>query len=217
MRHERPAGAMLLRAISRSRIAEPKLMLLAVGAVVVTVLFIVALADTGDVWLVPLTALAIALIGAAIVLDLRRVISVGQGTPAVKTPPGRAIVVSTMPMTATEVLDALGPEDGEARSIMVSAPPGCGEEAGWSTSASTSAHTTQRPPPSPRCGAPASTPRTGSATATGAARSRTHLRCSRVVVVAHGIEADVYREHLDIHELKTRSVELHLREVLEAE
>ena len=62
----RPAGR---------RIAEPKLVLLAVGAVVVIVLCIVAIADTDAVWLVLLTALAIALIGGAIVLDMRRVIA----------------------------------------------------------------------------------------------------------------------------------------------
>ena len=122
----RHAGSIIPRQMAERRIAEPKLVLLAAGAVVVLLLCIVAIAETGDVWLVALTALAVGLIGGAIVLDLRRVIAATGDADEVEAPPGRAIVVSTMPMTAGEVLDAIGPVDGEASSIMVVCPAGLG-------------------------------------------------------------------------------------------
>jgi hypothetical protein len=64
-----------------SRIAEPKLILLALGAIAVMVLCIVGIADTDAVWLVLLTVLAVGLIALAIVVDLRRVIDAEQDTP----------------------------------------------------------------------------------------------------------------------------------------
>jgi hypothetical protein len=57
------------------RICEPKVILLAVGMVLIGVLCVVAIADTGDAWLVVVTALAIASIALAIIIDLRGIIS----------------------------------------------------------------------------------------------------------------------------------------------
>src|SRR5262245_45735820 len=112
------------RRMPKRRLTEPTVIVLASGAVVVMVLFVIAIAVTGDIWLVPLTALALLLIAFAIVADLRRVIGASGDGPAVETPPGRAIVVSTMPMTADEVRDALGPAGRKAHSIMVVCPAG---------------------------------------------------------------------------------------------
>jgi hypothetical protein len=56
---------------SRRRIAEPTLVLLALGAAAVLVLCIIAILDTDDVWLVVVTVLAVALIGLAVVVEAR--------------------------------------------------------------------------------------------------------------------------------------------------
>jgi hypothetical protein len=108
----------------RRRLAEPTVVLLAAGAVVIVLLCIVAIAHTDAIWLILLTVAAITLIATAIVFDLRRVIDDGPAPAAAAPQPGRAILVSTAPMTATEVLEALDPLDGEARSIMVVCPEG---------------------------------------------------------------------------------------------
>src|SRR5262245_47582041 len=109
MMRGRRAYGIVLRPMSKRRLTEPAVVVLASGAVVVMVLFVVAIADTGDIWLVPLTAVALLLIAFAIVADLRGVIGASGDGPTIETPPGRAIVVSTMPMTAAEVREALGP------------------------------------------------------------------------------------------------------------
>ena len=202
--------------MSERRIAEPKLVLLAAGAVVVMLLCIVAIADTGDVWLVVLTALAVGLIGGAIALDLRRVIAATGDTAEVETPPGRAIVLSTAPMTAEEVLDAVGPSDGEERSIMVVCPAGLmggglmADEHDYAR-----AHRSE--------GATVAALRRAGINAAGQVGDRNPAHAiedalalfpaGKVVVVARGPEADLYREHLDLADLQRRTrVEVHLRE-----
>src|ERR1700742_3341747 len=108
----------------RHPITEPRIVLLALGAVAVVMLCIVAIAETSDVWLVVLTFVAVALIGAAIAADLGRVIAASSDAPAVAAPaPGSVVVVSTAAMTAEQVLDTIGPLPA-ARSIMVVAPEG---------------------------------------------------------------------------------------------
>jgi hypothetical protein len=208
--------------MSARRIAEPKLVLLAAGAVVVLLLCIVAIADTDAVWLVLLTALAVALIGGAIVLDLRRVIArSGDAAAVIDTPPGRAIVVSTMPLTAPEVLDAVGLRAGEARSIMVVCPAGLrGAGVMVDEREFARAHRVERET--------VAALRAAGINAAGQVGDRnpghavedalTLFPAGRVVVVARGLEADVYREHLDGEELRReRGVELRLREVAAAE
>src|SRR3954451_11386890 len=120
----RPArGGRDRAAMPRRRLAEPTVVLLAAGAVFIVLLCIVAIADTDAIWLILLTVIAITLIAVAIILDLRRVIgSDDTASPSGAPQPGRAILVSTAPMTATEVLEALDPLEGEARSIMVVCP-----------------------------------------------------------------------------------------------
>src|SRR3954467_8373137 len=115
--------------MSRARIAEPRLFLLAVAAILVMVLGIVAIAETDDAWLVVLCVAAVAAIGAGIAFDLMRAAGspreVDAGAAAgrrdeldVVAPAGRAIVVCTETMTAEQVLEHAGP----ATSIMIVAP-----------------------------------------------------------------------------------------------
>src|SRR4051794_5844999 len=91
------------------RLSEPKVVRLAAGMVLIGVLCVVALADTGDVWVGLVSLLAIALIGLAIVVDLRGVIADtgDQAADPVAIPPGRTVVMCTASMTADQVLDAL--------------------------------------------------------------------------------------------------------------
>jgi hypothetical protein len=221
MMRSRRDGAIVPGEMSDRRIAEPKLVLLAAGAVVVMLLCVVAIADTDAVWLVVLTALAVGLIGGAIVFDLRRVITATGDTDEVQTPPGRAIVVCTAPMTAAEVLDAIGPTEGEARSIMVVCPAGLrsgglmADEHDYAR-----AHRTEA--------ATVTALRQAGINAAGQVGDRNPAHAiedalalfpaGRVVVVAQGLEADVYREHLDLEELQRRTrFEVRIREIAAAE
>jgi hypothetical protein len=197
------------------RIAEPKLVLLASGAVVVMLLCIVAIADTDAVWLVLLTALAIALIGGAIVLDMRRVITAtGDDTTVAEAPPGRAILVSTMPMTAAEVFDALGAQADDAHSIMVVCPAGLRgaglivDEHDYARAHRAEAQTVA----ALKAAGINAAGQVGDRNPGHAVEDALSLfPARRVVVVARGLEADVYREHLDVEELRReRGVELHL-------
>jgi hypothetical protein len=217
MMRRRRGGAIVPRQMSERRIAEPKLVLLAAGAVVVILLCIVAIADTGDVWLVLLTALTVGLIGGAITLDLRRVIAASDDdSPEVETPPGRAIVVSTMPMTAEEVLDAVGPVDGEVHSIMVVCPAGLtggglmADEQDYDRARRSEAQTVAA---LRRAGINAAG-QVGDRNPAHAVEDALALfPAGKVVVVAQGPEADVYREHLDLDELRSRArFELRVRE-----
>jgi hypothetical protein len=173
----------------------------------------VAIADTGDVWLVLLTALAVGMIGGAITLDLRRVIAATGDSDEVETPPGRAIVVSTMPMTAEEVLDAVGPTE---RSIMVVCPAGLtggglmADEHDYARAHRSEAATVAA---LRRAGINAAG-QVGDRNPAHAVEDALALfPAGRVVIIAQGPEADVYREHLDLAELESRTrVEVRVRE-----
>src|SRR5690242_18756292 len=108
------------------RLSEPKVILLAAGFVLVGVLCVVGIADTGDVWLVLVTVLTMGLIGLAITLDLRGVISdTGEDyREPVAVPPGRAVVLCTAAMSAEQVLDAIEATPADRRSILFVAPEG---------------------------------------------------------------------------------------------
>src|SRR4051794_4929738 len=105
------------RSDRRPRISEPKVVLLAAGVVVIGLLCIVAIANTGAAWLVVLTVLAIALIALAIVLDLRAVIGDSDEDQVLVAPPGRAVIMCTASMTADQVLEALDATHADHRSI----------------------------------------------------------------------------------------------------
>jgi hypothetical protein len=209
-------GAIVPCPMSERRIAEPKLVLLASGAVIVMLLCIVAIADSDAVWLVLLTVLAVGLIGGVIVLDLRRVITAtGDSAAEVEAPPGRAIVVSTMPMTAEEVLEVVGASDGEQRSIMVVCPAGL-------TGGGLMAHEHDYDRARRSEATTVAALRRAGINAAGQVgdRNPTHavedalalFPAGKVVIVAQGPEAAVYREHLDMGELQSRTrVEVHVR------
>src|SRR5690349_22909227 len=114
-----------MSAPKRARLAEPTLMALAFGVGAVLLLAVVALAETGDIWIGVLTVIALAAIAVAIIRDLRHVIADDDPRPAAPTVlPGRAIVLCCEPMSAQEVLDAVGPE---RQSIMVVGREGSGD------------------------------------------------------------------------------------------
>src|SRR4051812_12071115 len=109
----------------RDRISEPKLILLALGAAAVMVLLILAIIGTGDAWLAVVAAVAIALIGLGIVVELRGVMGdSGDAPEAAPPPPGRAVVVCTAALTAPQVLGALAATGSEHHSVLVVAPEG---------------------------------------------------------------------------------------------
>jgi hypothetical protein len=108
----------------RRALAEPKVVLLAIGMVLVMLLFVIAIFDTDAIWLVVVTVLAIAAISLAIVFDLRRVIANTGDTPDTTVAPGRAVVMCTGAMTADQVLEAV--DTTGAKSIMFVAPEGLG-------------------------------------------------------------------------------------------
>ena len=206
--------------MSSRPISEPKIILLALGAVGIMALCIVAIADTDAIWLVLVTAVTIALIGWAIVLDLRRVIAEDESPQAVETPPGRAVVVTTAKMTATEVLDAIGSDAGETRSIMIVSPEGLGggglmvDERDYQRALRAETATV------------ASLRRAGmNAAGHVGDRDPAHaiedalalFPAGRVVIVARGHEADTYREHVDFDELRRRiGAELYVRELVDS-
>jgi hypothetical protein len=206
--------------MSRRHLAEPTLVLLALGAAAVLVLCIIAILDTDDVWLVVVTALAIALIGLAIIVEARGVIGESESAPDAESASGRAIVVSTTAMTAPEVLDALGREDGETSSIMVVCPEGLGsggllvDERDYDRAHRAEAATV------------AALRRAGiNAAGQVGDRNPAHaiedalalFPAARIVVVARGTERDIYRKHVNADELRRRTgARLDLREVAEA-
>jgi hypothetical protein len=114
-----------MSAPKRARFAEPTVMALAFGAGAVLLLCVVALADTGDIWIGVLTVIALAAIAIAIVRNLRHLIADDVPRPAAPASiPGRAIVLCCEPMTAKQVLDAVG---SERESIMVVGREGSGD------------------------------------------------------------------------------------------
>ena len=191
--------------MSRSRIAQPKLFLLAVGAVLVIVLGIVAIAETDDVWLVVLCVAAVAAIGAGIAFDLTRIAGSSDGREVV-APKGRAIVVCTEPMTAEQVRELAGP----ATSIMVVAP----ERPDYVHARRVEADTV------------AALRRAGvRAAGHVGARNPEHaiedalalFPAAKVFVIARGAEASVYHEHVDFDAIRERTgAEVRVLEILEA-
>jgi hypothetical protein len=219
MTRGRRAGA-TVSAMSGRRVAEPKLVLLATGALIAVLLCILAIGETADGWIVLLTALVIALIAGAIVLDMRRVIAATGDTPEpVEAPPGRAIVVSTRPMTAADVLEAVGADD--ARSLMVVCPAGLRgaglmvDDHDYSRARRVEGETVA----ALRAAGVNAAGQVGDRNPAHAIEDALALfPAGRVVVIAHGVEADVYREHLDVERFRReRSVELQVREVAAAE
>ena len=100
-------------------------MALAFGAGAVLFLCVVALADTGDIWIGVLTVIALTAIAIAIIVDLRHVIAADVPRPAAEPAPAdRAIVLCTEALSAGQVLNAAG---AEPASIMVVAREGSGD------------------------------------------------------------------------------------------
>src|SRR6476620_178204 len=94
---------------ARHRISEPTTIVLALGAAAILVMCVIGIIETGDIWLAVVTVVALALIGLAMVANLRGVISdTGDAAEAAPPPPGRSVVVCTAPLTAEQVLEALG-------------------------------------------------------------------------------------------------------------
>lgn len=192
----------------RPRLSEPKLVLLAVGLVLIGVLCVAAIADTGDVWIAVLTVLAMALIAIAIVVDLRGVIGDSDDTPAAPVPPGRAIVMCTAAMTPEQVLDVVGATAPDGRSIMFVAPEGLG-----SGGLMVDEHDYERALRA-ECTTVAALRRAGiNAAGHVGDRNPEHaivdalalFPAGDVLIVARGDETAVYRKHLDVEALKRRT------------
>ena len=191
------------------RIAEPKLILLALAAAAVMVVCIIALIETGDPWIGVLTVLAAAFIGLAIVADLRGVISdSGDAAEAPPPPPGRAVVVCTAPLTAEQVLGALDSAGAEHGSVMFVAPEGLGgrglmvDERDYDRArrAETATVAALR-----KAGINAAG-HVGDRNPAHAIHDALDLfPAATVVVVAQVAEIDLYREHVDCDELQRRT------------
>jgi hypothetical protein len=201
-----------------SRKSEPKVILLALAAGAVLVLCILAIIERDAVWIALLTVVAIAAIGLAIVAALRGVIAESgdeQELPP-PPPPGRAVVVCTAPMTAEQVLDALGP--AEHRSIMFVAPEGLGgrglmvDERDYARALQAETSTV------------AALRRAG-LNAAGHVGDRNPVHAivdalalfpaGQVVIVARADELELYRQHVDGDELKRRTgADIRVREVV---
>jgi hypothetical protein len=196
--------------MSRHRISEPKVVLLAIGIVLIGVLCVVGIADTADAWLVVLTVLTMALIALAIVLDLRGVIGdTGDDFDApLPVPPGRAVVMCTASMTAEQVLEALDAADADNRSVMFVAPEGLGtgglmvDEGDYDRALRA------------ECKTVAALRRAGiNAAGHVGDRNPEHaivdalalFPAGDVVIVARETEAELYRRHMDVEALKRRT------------
>jgi hypothetical protein len=192
-------------AMSRARISEPKLFLLAVGAILVMVLGIVAIAETDDIWLVVLCVAAVAAIGTAIAFDLVRVAGSGDETE-ITAPRGRAIVVCTEAMTAEQVRELAGP----ATSIMVVAP----ERPDYIHARRVEADTVA----ALRKAGIRAAGHVGDRNPEHAIEDALALfPAAKVVVIARGSEASVYREHVDFERIReTTGAEVRVLEILGA-
>ncbi len=192
--------------MSRARIAEPKLFLLAVGAVLVLVLGVVAIAETDDVWLVVLSVAAVAAIAIAITVDLVRIAGSGDAPAQVAAPPGRAVLVTAEPMTAEQVRDAVG----DATSIMVVAP----ERHDYAHARRVEADTVA----ALRSAGIRAAGHVGDRNPEHAIEDALALfPAARVIIVARGAEASVYREHVDAEAIHARTgAEVRVLEVLGA-
>jgi hypothetical protein len=184
----------------------PKIILLALGAATVTVLCILAIIGTDDVVIALLTVLAIAFIGLAIVAETRGVISAPADDAPAAPPPGRAVVMCTGPMTAEQVLGALGETDH--RSIMFVAPEGLGgrglmvDERDYARAlqAETATVAALR-----RAGLNAAGHVGDRNPAHAIVDALALFPASQVVIVARGEEGEIYRRHVDSDELKRRT------------
>ncbi|WP_037501089.1 hypothetical protein [Solirubrobacter soli] len=192
----------------RPRLSEPKVVLLAFGLVLIGVLCVAALADTGDVWIAVLGVLAMGLIAIAIIVDLRGVIGDDDEAPAVVAAPGRAIVMCTAALTCEQVLDAVGADSAEGRSIMFVAPEGLGtsglrvDEHDYARALRAETRTV------------AALRRAGiNAAGHVGDRNPEHaiidalalFPAGDVLIVARGDESALYRQHLDVESLKRRT------------
>ena len=203
------------------RISEPQLIVLILGAAAVMVASVIAIIETSDIWLGLLTLVAMALLGAAIVLEMRAVIARGSDAPAPPpASPGRCVVVTTEPMTAPQVLDALGPEAGEMTSLMIVAPEGLGTTGRLVVERDYErAHRAEA--------ATVAALRSAGINAAGQVGDRnphhaieTALElfpAGRVVVVAHGSEDELYRRAVDLDELARRTgADVRMRQAIKA-
>jgi hypothetical protein len=200
-----------------SRKSEPKIILLALGAAAVMVLCILAIIGTGDVWIALLAVVAVAAIGLVVVAEMRGVIAESADDPEVPPPPpGRAVVMCTAPMTAEQVLDALG--SAEHRSIMFVAPEGLGgrglmvneRDYARALQAETSTVAALR-----RAGLNAAGHVGDRNPAHAIVDALALFPAAQVVIVARGEEREVYRRHVDGEELRRRTgAEVRLLEVV---
>jgi hypothetical protein len=187
--------------------SEPKIILLALGAAAVLVLCILAIIERDAVWIALLTVVAIAAIGLAIVAQMRGVITESADDPELPAPPpGRAVVVCTAPMTAEQVLDALG--SAEHRSIMFVAPEGLGgrglmvDERDYARAlqAETSTVAALR-----RAGVNAAGHVGDRNPAHAIVDALALFPAAQVVIVARADERELYRRHVDGEALKRRT------------
>jgi hypothetical protein len=169
------------------------------------VLGIVAIAETDDVWLVVLCVAAVAAIGTGIAFDLIRVAGSGDETE-ITAPRGRAIVVCTEAMTAEQVRELAGP----ATSIMVVAP----ERPDYIHARRVEADTVAA---LRRAGIRAAG-HVGDRHPEHAIEDALALfPAAKVVVIARGSEASVYREHVDFDRIReTTGAEVRVLEILGA-
>ncbi len=185
----------------RHPISEPKLILMALGAAAFLVACIIAIIETGDVWIAVLTVVAAALVGLAMVYDLRGVITdTGDYGPAPAPPPGRAVVVCTAPLTAEQVLGALDSTGADHGSVMFVAPEGLGGR-GLMVDERDYARARQAET------ATVAALRKAGINAAGHVGDRNPAHAihdaldlfpaATVVVVAQAAEIDIYREHVD--------------------
>jgi len=194
---------------ARHRTSEPTTIVLALGAVAVLVICVIGIIETGDAWLAVVTVVALALIGLAIVANLRAVISdTGGAAGAAPPPPGRSVVMCTAPLTAEQVLTALGSAGAEHGSVMFVAPEGLGgrglmvDERDYASArrAETTTVAALR-----KAGINAAG-HVGDRNPAHAIRDALDLfPAAKVVVVAQAAELDLYREHVDCDDLQRRT------------
>ena len=175
---------------------------LALAAVLVMALGIVAIAETDDAWLVVLCVAAVAAIGVGIAFDLTR----AAGAKDSVAPKCRAIVVCTEPMTAEHVREVVGP----ATSIMVVAP----ERPDYIHARQVEAETVA----ALRHAGVRAAGQVGDRRPEHAIEDALALfPAAKVVVVARGAEASVYREHVDFEAIKEKTgAEVRVLEILGA-
>jgi hypothetical protein len=197
-----PAGA-------RRRISEPTTIVLALGAAAILVMCVIGIIETGDIWLAVVSILALALIGLAMVANLRGVISdTGDTTEAAPPAPGRSVVMCTAPLSVEQVLSALGTVGAEHDSVLFVAPEGLGsrglmvDERDYDRArrAETATVAALR-----KAGINAAG-HVGDRNPAHAIHDALDLfPAANVVVVAQAAEIDVYREHVDRDELRRRT------------